>query len=78
MKCKQCGIGIKPMFKFCSDSCETVFFNNTSFECSIDGNCLSIVAKGFKNLQEDNSVFLGLTPKQIEEIKDLIIHPKRR
>ena len=78
MKCLKCNREIKPMFKFCSDRCETLYFNENKFECFIDGNCLCIVKKGFKNLQENDSVFVGLTPRQIEDIKDLIIFPKKR
>jgi len=78
MKCLQCKRPIKNMFKFCSDRCETIFFNENKFECFINGNCICIVAKGFKNLQENDAVFVGVTPNQIEEVKDLIKRPKKK
>ncbi len=78
MKCLQCTREIKSMSKFCCFHCEDLYFGENKFECFIDGTCLCVVAKGFKSLQENDAVFVGLTPDQITDITNLIKRPKKK
>ena len=80
MECKLCGKKIKPQFRFCSDSHERAFFSNigNGLKCFIDGNCLCIVGEKFINLQESKGVFIGLTPEQDYQIKELIGNTRKR
>ena len=41
-------------------------------DCFIDGDCLCVVKKGFTDLQNDDAVFVALTPRERAEI-DLLI-----
>ena len=43
-----------------------------TYKCSLDGNALCIVGKGFTNIQESPCVFIDLTKEQIKQINKLV------